>query len=196
MKKSIGLVLGLLMVLPIGASALTCPDGQMVESVLVTPGSPEIPAIAAWTEYVFVGSFHGDYIKIGPNYIQVSHNLGNYDKVVHAAIPAVPAVEPVYADQCVVDPNYIPPVETPTCGEDQHLEENVCVDNPVAPEPTPAPVVKATVSTPPGSSIFRKLCNIKEMFGVGVCPVADPMKGNEYQDLYAKLIAELKAKFE
>lgn len=78
-----------------------------------------------------------------------------------------PAVDAVYEDQCVVDTEYV----------------------------APAPVVKAKVQTTVGgSSVFRKLCNLNTLFGVGFCPVQDPSKGVEYASLYAKLIEELKAR--
>lgn len=76
-----------------------------------------------------------------------------------------PAIDAVYEDQCVADSEYV------------------------------APAVKIeTKATVGGSSIFRKLCNLNTLFGVGFCPVNDPVKGVEYASLYTKLIEELKAR--
>lgn len=109
MKKAI-IMLALLAIVPMVSSAeeLSCPTGQKVESVLVSEGSPEIPATPAYDEYVFKGQWKGDYAKIGKNYIYIGHNLGAYDKVHHPATPGTPAVDPVYEDQCVDDPEYVP----------------------------------------------------------------------------------------
>jgi hypothetical protein len=138
--------LPLVFILPLGASALTCPEGQIVGSMVVSAAVPEVPAVThteivvdspawdetvidapAYDEYVNVGQWHGDYAKIGSDYIFVGHNLGRYDKVHHDAVThvvhheavthevvivdteAIPAVDPVYEDQCVSDPNYVAP---------------------------------------------------------------------------------------
>lgn len=182
MKKYFGmLVLALIVAMPSMASAtsLTCPEGQMVESVLVTAGSPAIPAVPAWHEYVSVGWGHGDYVKVGQDYFHVSHNGGNYDKVTHPATPAVPAVDPVYADQCVTDPNYVAPVvcdegshavenacvadeqtpvEPPVCSEAQHLDGNTCVDNEITPPSNDTGSTPQTPVTHGGKSGGRRHC--------------------------------------
>lgn len=198
MKK--GILLGLLAVmLPFGASAdLSCPVGEKVESVLVSEGIPSVPAVThieivvdapAYDEYVFQGFHQGDYIKIGSNYFNVGHNNGFYDKVHHEAVtheeividtPEVPGTPAVYEDQCVTDPDYVPPSEevTPT---------------PEPETPAPAPAPKKEEAGPQGSSIFRKLCNLHTLFGVGICPEFDPIMGVVWQQYYVDLIARLKA---
>jgi len=72
------------------------------------PGVPAVThtvhhaAIPAYDEFVDVGMFHGDYIKIFGNYHQVNHNCGRYDKVHHAEVPAF--------DEVVVDVPAVPAV--------------------------------------------------------------------------------------
>ena len=196
MKKLL-LVVSLFVIAPVFANASpVCEVGQKIESVMVSASTPAVTHIevvidaeaydetvvdvAAYDEYVYVGSWQGDYVKIGSNYTQVNHNWGNYDKVSHPAVTHIvhhdavthevvvtdtEAVGPVYEDQCVADSEYV------------------------------APAVKIeTKATVGGSSIFRKLCNLNTLFGVGFCPVNDPVKGVEYASLYTKLIEELKAR--
>ena len=168
---------------------LQCPEGQIVQSVLVTPGTDGTPAVThvvhhdavthqetvidtpaydeviidvpAHDNYTYAGSNHGDYDvdNVGHNngsydhttghtYVYVGaghgdydfhysgHNHGDYDKshvdaVTHTVhhdavthdeivvdvaaydetvidVPAVLGTDPVYEDQCVTDPNYVP----------------------------------------------------------------------------------------
>lgn len=131
MKKAI-IMVALLAMIPMVSSAeeLSCPVGQKVESVLVTPGTPEVPGTPAYDEYVFKGQWHGDYAKIGANYVYVGHNFGAYDKVHHDAVSGTPATDPVYEDQCVTDPEYVP--EEPT-------QPSEPAPTPEAPKATPHP---------------------------------------------------------
>ena len=184
--------------LPFTASAdLVCPEGQMVESVLISEGSAEIPGTPAYDEYVFKGFHQGDYLKLGNgNYLFIGHNNGFYDKIHHEAIPSVPAVDPVYEDQCVADPNYVPPL---VCEKGEEVVGDACVPiieeptpEPPAPTPSPAPA-PIQHSAPPSTSIFRKLCNIYNAFGVGFCPEQNPSLGVVYLGYYDALIASLKA---
>lgn len=91
---------------------LQCPEGQIVESVLVEEGTEYQ---AAYDEYVFVGHKNGFWIHLGNgNYLKLPAKLGNYNKVHH---DEVPATDPVYEDQCVDDPEYQAP-------EEEEEEEN------------------------------------------------------------------------
>lgn len=125
-------MIALIAAMPMVSSAeeLSCPVGQKVESVLVSEGSPEIPGTPAYDEYVFKGQWKGDYAKIGNKYVYIGHNLGAYDKVHHDAVPGTPATDPVYEDQCVADPEYVP--EEPSEPEEP-------APAPEAPKSTPRP---------------------------------------------------------
>lgn len=170
MKK---LIVGMMIfsTLPFVASAeLVCPEGQVVKSVMTSAGSDAIPAVThteyRWRLTAFSSWSAWSVTNNAPHWV-LSHNKQTRTVTDTPAVEAVPAV---YEDQCVADEAYVPPA------------------------PTPAPKVTAPVSVAPqSSSVFRKLCNLKSAFGVGVCPVSDPSKGVIYQELYTKLIESLKA---
>jgi hypothetical protein len=49
--------------------------------------------------YVDVGQWHGDYKKLGQNYVYVGHNNGKYDKIAgHAAIPEISHIDGDFVD--------------------------------------------------------------------------------------------------
>jgi hypothetical protein len=187
------------------AETLTCPEGQKVESVLITPAVIAVPAVThtevvvdtpAWDEVVVdspaytscdnVGAPSGDYKNSSCTQVSVFWWQNVYKKVSHPAVthivhheaithevvvvdvPAVEGTPAVYEDQCVVDTSYVPP--TP-----------------------PAPAQVEPTAKPEGTSVFRKLCNLNKLFGVGFCPASDKKMGVIYQDLYSTLIQYLKA---
>ena len=97
---------------------LQCPEGQIVESVLVDEGTEYQ---AAYDEYVFVGHKNGFWIHLGNGtYLKLPAKLGNYNKVHH---DEVPATDPVYEDQCVDDPEYQAPEEENNNEEEEQPEE-------------------------------------------------------------------------
>ena len=120
------------------AAELTCPEGQVVASVMTDPGVVGTPAVThtvhhdevshvvhhdAVTHQVFVsGHFVGSWphlVWVPGHFETIVDSLAWDETVVDSAaydeevvdVPAVMAVAPTYEDQCVVDPGYVPPVE-------------------------------------------------------------------------------------
>ncbi len=103
-------VVGLLWAFTAKAEEITCPEGQVIESVLISEGSDEIPAVthieyrwransnASWTQWSLTDN--------APVWVSGS----NKQTKVVVDEEAIPAVEAVYEDQCVVDEDYVPPV--------------------------------------------------------------------------------------
>jgi hypothetical protein len=148
-------VLALMFAVTAQADTIVCPAGQEVKSVLVTEaiiGTPAVTHIVsheavthevtiidtpAYSSYVYVGLGHGDYLKIGRNYIKTLFGHGDYDKVNHPAVTHTETVIDTPAwDEVVIDVPEV--IATPAVYEDQ------CVDMPVVvTESATAPVVSS-----------------------------------------------------
>lgn len=153
----LGLVFALVPFVSVKAETLTCEVGQKVESVLITPAVPAVPAVThtevvvdtpAWDEVIidtpaytscdYVGSPAGDYTNssctaTGPWWLEV------YKKVDHPAVTHTVHHEAITHEVVVID---VPEVAgTPAVYENQCVVDTSYV--PPAPTPAPEPV-KAT----------------------------------------------------
>lgn len=145
------LIVGVLFLLPfaVNAEELVCPEGQVVQSVEVSPAIPAVPAVThievvvdtpAWDEVVidspaytscdYVGAPAGDYknssctshgdwwqeVYKKTNHPAVTHTV-HHEAITHEEVvvdvPEVVGTPAVYENQCVTDPEYMPPVSTP-----------------------------------------------------------------------------------
>jgi hypothetical protein len=116
------IVIGVIVVLAIffgvrivsASEVLSCPVGQKVASVLVTPEVPAVPAVThlacPTSDSAYTSSSHKDCSRYMDHPI---HAWRYADKVTIIDTPAVPAVPAVYADQCVTDTEYVAPAPTP-----------------------------------------------------------------------------------
>lgn len=107
------LIVGLaLAVLPFGVSADEgCPEGQVMQSVMTDPGSPEVPAVTHIVHHDEVAHWVWVYRNHQWRHDKIV-DVPAYDEVV-VDVPAIPAVPATYENQCVVDEDYVPPAEEP-----------------------------------------------------------------------------------
>jgi hypothetical protein len=90
------------------SEVLSCPVGQKVASVLVTPEVPAVTHLACPTsDSAYTSSSHKDCSRYMDHPI---HAWRYANKVTIIDTPAVPAV---YADQCVTDTEYVAPAPAP-----------------------------------------------------------------------------------
>ena len=181
--KTIILALALVLLFSAGiAQAISCPAGQEVRSVLITPEVIAVPAVThtvhheaitheetiidtpAYSSYVHVGWGHGDYIKICDTYFPVQHNHGNYDLVHHPAVTHQETVIDTPAwDEEVIDVPAI--IETPAVYEDQ------CFDLP--PDPVTPPVVTSNQSSGSRSMGYMHPCGYLKVYSDLPCNYLD-----------------------
>jgi hypothetical protein len=94
---------------------LSCPVGQKVASVLVTPAVPAIPAVThqacPTSDSAYTSSSHRECSRYMDHPI---HDWRYANKITIIDTPAIPAVPAVYADQCVTDTEYVAPTPEPT----------------------------------------------------------------------------------
>lgn len=95
MKKLIA-ILAILVLLPVLAIAIEepveCGEGEILVSVMTDPGSPAVQEVKHWTPHWDIFHLFGHWV---------------IDVPYQASVPAT------YEDQCVVDEDYVPPVEPP-----------------------------------------------------------------------------------
>jgi len=91
MKKLSAILLALALLVPaitLADQPTSCPEGQLLVSVMTNPGSSAVPEQKHWV----------------PSW-DIFHIFGHW--VID--VPYQPAVPPTYENQCSEDPNYVPP---------------------------------------------------------------------------------------
>jgi hypothetical protein len=130
--------------LPFMANAqVVCPEGQISQSVIVSAGTPEVPAVTHVVHHTEVKHYVAPHFEGSWPHIHLVEghwviDTPAYDETIIDA-PAVPAIDPVYENQCVADPNYTAPTT------DQ------IVQTPEAPKASPHPGGRrhcGTINTP------------------------------------------------